>query len=80
MSNPKVRQEDKETGVVVQSFLEYLTIYPLPLWSIDMNENASALGKLGKGKPKRITDADRERRRTVMRANQAKRWAKKGEK
>jgi hypothetical protein len=45
-----------------------------------MNENASALGKLGKGKPKRITDADRERRRAVMRANQAKRWAKKGEK
>lgn len=44
-----------------------------------MNEAASALGKLGKGKPKRITEAERKRRRESLKKARAKRWiAKKG--
>jgi hypothetical protein len=39
------------------------------------NPNAQALASLAKGKPKRFTPADIERRRAQMKANQAKRWA-----
>ena len=48
-----------------------------------MNENASALGKLGKGKPKQISEAERQRRAEHMRQAQKKRWVghvKKGDK
>lgn len=44
------------------------------------NPAAVALGKLGKGKPKQLTAADRKRRADLMRANQQKRWKKQPEK
>ena len=39
-----------------------------------MNENASALGKLGKGKTKNITPEERQRRAERMREAQKSRW------
>lgn len=39
-----------------------------------MNENASALAKLGKGKTKNITPEERQRRAERMRAAQKSRW------
>ncbi len=42
-----------------------------------MNKNASALGKLGRGKPKRYSDAERKRRSDLMRALNAERMASK---
>ena len=40
-----------------------------------MNRAAQSLGRLARGKPKRITPEDRERRRERMRAAQAVRAA-----
>ena len=42
-----------------------------------MNENASALGKLAKGKPKTLTDAQRKASADRMRAAQKLRWKDK---
>ena len=42
-----------------------------------MNENASALGKLAKGKPKRLTEAQRKASADRMRAAQKLRWKDK---
>ena len=39
-----------------------------------MNENASALAKLGKGKTKNITPEERQRRAERMREAQKSRW------
>ena len=42
-----------------------------------MNENASALGKLAKGKPKTLTEAQRKASADRMRAAQKLRWKNK---
>ena len=42
-----------------------------------MNENASALGKLAKGKPKTLTEAQRKASADRMRAAQKLRWKDK---
>jgi hypothetical protein len=42
------------------------------------NPAAQALGRLGRGVPKRITDADRERRRKQAARATAARMAKRG--
>jgi hypothetical protein len=42
-----------------------------------MNENASALGKLGKGRPKTLTEAQRKASADRMRSVQKLRWKEK---
>jgi hypothetical protein len=42
-----------------------------------MNENAKALGKLGKGRPKTLTDAQRKASADRMRQVQKLRWKEK---
>ena len=42
-----------------------------------MNENASALGKLAKGRPKTLTEAQRKASADRMRAAQKLRWKNK---
>jgi transposase len=42
-----------------------------------MNENARALGKLGKGKPKKLTEAQRKASADRMRQVQKLRWKEK---
>ena len=42
-----------------------------------MNENAQALGRLAKGKPKRLTEAQRKASADRMRAAQKLRWKNK---
>jgi len=42
-----------------------------------MNENAKALGKLGKGKPKTLTEAQRKASADRMRQVQKLRWKEK---
>jgi hypothetical protein len=42
-----------------------------------MNENARALGKLGKGRPKRLTEAQRKASADRMRQVQKLRWKEK---
>lgn len=44
------------------------------------NHHASALGKLGKGKPKTLTQAERRRRAERLAAARLKRWEPKKEK
>jgi hypothetical protein len=44
------------------------------------NENAIALGKLGKGKKKNISDSERENRRKRLAKARTKRWAVKKKK
>ena len=43
-----------------------------------MNPAAQALGRLGRGHPKTLTDAERERRRQQARAATAARMRKRG--
>jgi hypothetical protein len=51
---------------------------PRALFTIaPMNENASALGKLAKGKPKTLTEAQRKASADRMRAAQKLRWKNK---
>ena len=51
---------------------------PRALFTIaPMNENAPALGKLAKGKPKRLTEAQRKASADRMRAAQKLRWKDK---
>lgn len=39
-----------------------------------MNEHAKALSELAKGKPRKLSAAERARRAKVMKKNQKKRW------
>jgi len=41
------------------------------------NKAASTLGKMGKGKPKRLTDQERDRRRESLKKARENRWPKK---
>jgi hypothetical protein len=43
----------------------------------DMNRNASALGRLAKGKPKKYSAAEINRRTALLKKARAKRWKKK---
>jgi hypothetical protein len=43
----------------------------------NMNKAAQALGRLGRGKPKRISQAERQRRRQRLAEARKLRWAKK---
>ena len=47
------------------------------LCEIFMNKSAQALGKLAKGKPKTLTEAERKRRAESLAAAREKRWPKK---
>jgi len=42
-----------------------------------MNRAAQALGRLGKGKPKRLTQAERRRRAKALAKARLKRWPRK---
>jgi hypothetical protein len=43
----------------------------------DMNRNASALGRLAKGKPKKYSALEIKRRTALLKKARAKRWKKK---
>jgi hypothetical protein len=43
----------------------------------DMNKAAQQLGRLAKGKPKRISQAESERRRASLAEARKRRWPKK---
>jgi hypothetical protein len=43
----------------------------------DMNKAAQHLGRLARGKPKRISQAERKRRRERLSEARKKRWARK---
>jgi hypothetical protein len=62
-------------GVITAYVKGHKEIFVL-FWPGNMNRNASALGRLAKGKPKKYGPAEIKRRTALLKKARSKRWKK----